>query len=597
MNLRKQLYLFFIFSILTLSNVSGFAQSTKQASNVTFHTVKKGETAYSISKLYDISLDELYKLNPNLKDGLKDGEALIVPSPFNKKQTEVSITNQYSSPATSTNVGEKKHTIKAKETLYSVSKLYNVNVTDLINANPDLAENNFKIGREVIIPSASTSTDYIETQPDVLVTKTSIPYNVQKGETMYSISQKYGISVDELISKNSQLKNGLKENMTILIPFLDSSSDRDYKINDPGRFATFYKKNDNVYRIGVLLPFKHGTKAVNTKKIAEYFEGFLMSVERMKKNGLNAEIYTFDIDSENNTDRLTNILETTEMNSLDLIIGGVTDAQVRIISNFSKRNGVKYVVPFTNRNTGVDFNPNMFQVVMPHSASFPLIIKNFISKYKYNKIVIMNDPTGKGDKNDFVNLLKFELDKNKIQYQTITINENLSENLKNLVGYSQAVVVPYTSAENMLRRLTGDLTELKKDGYSISLFGYPEWQVYKNLYASMMNCNTTIYSSFFLGDNNFTKKFEADYISWYNAPFIAATPKYAPMGYDLGMLFLSALMKFGDNININIDTIQYSSLQTAFYFKKAAPTGGYINDGMFFIEYSEHGNITRRELR
>ena len=55
-------------------------------SNCIFHTVEKGETLYSITKKYNITTERLKVLNPELKDGLKTGQQVKVPSPFPKKQ-------------------------------------------------------------------------------------------------------------------------------------------------------------------------------------------------------------------------------------------------------------------------------------------------------------------------------------------------------------------------------------------------------------------------------------------------------------------------------------------------------------------------------
>ena len=93
------------------------------------HTVKKGETAYSLARIYKITIDELYNLNPSAKQGLKAGEILRIPQ-------QVSNENQ-----------QGFHTIKPGETLYRISIIYKVSASEICAANPGLSAENFKAGQ------------------------------------------------------------------------------------------------------------------------------------------------------------------------------------------------------------------------------------------------------------------------------------------------------------------------------------------------------------------------------------------------------------------------------------------------------------------
>jgi len=82
----------------------------------------------------------------------------------------------------------------------------------------------------------------------------------------------------------------------------------------------------DVIRVGLLLPFldKSGGQHL---RLQEYYEGFLLAVEKMKKEGANIEVYIFEIGSRA---KLESLLGTLEMESLHLLIGGMTDDQIRI---------------------------------------------------------------------------------------------------------------------------------------------------------------------------------------------------------------------------------------------------------------------------
>lgn len=581
------------------------AQTLNENSNndnlYTYYTVKVGDTAYSISKAFNITKEELYKNNAGTEDGIKIGQVLALPKPnTNAKdsQAKISPLNDSSSSRTMQESSPTKiHKIQPKETLYSVAKGYNINVTDLINANKDLSEENFQIGRDINIPVTKAVADSADFY--TITSRTGLQHVVKKGETLYGIGKEYGIGLDDLKQKNPFLNNGLKDGSVIVIPYLDSSSDKNYQRTSPGKYPSYFKKNDNVLRIGVLLPFNKGTKAMSKEKIAEYYEGFLLAVEDLKKEGLNAEIYTFDIDDENNMDRLDNILRTTEINTVDMIIGGVSDAQIRFISNFSKRTGIKYVIPFTNRTTGVDFNPNMYQVINSHSNLYRDVASVFIEKYAGYNVVFYNEPTATNDKLDFVKILQEQLTRNKVNYTTLSGGASITDDIKEVTFTSKpTVVVPTSSSDVSLKRLADAAYYLNQNNYQITLFGYPEWQTYNKYRSELHQTGATFYSIFYLSDTPSLSAFESQFKYWYNKQVSSnSLPKYAPMGYDTGKFFISALSEFGDKMGDKINEVKYIPLEIPFFFDKQGASGGYINNGMFFVNYKLDGEIKRLEIR
>ncbi len=112
------------------------------------HEVEKKETVYSISQLYHVDIDTIYKYNPEAKDKLKKGTILKFPvSSLNKEEIKKET-------------ADKKynlHTVAEKETLYGISKQYNVSLDDLLNLNPELKSRSVKVGEVIRISSKPSS--------------------------------------------------------------------------------------------------------------------------------------------------------------------------------------------------------------------------------------------------------------------------------------------------------------------------------------------------------------------------------------------------------------------------------------------------------
>ncbi|MEE0887142.1 MAG: M23 family metallopeptidase [Treponema sp.] len=126
---------------------------------------------------------------------------------------------------------DSSYIVKKGDTLYSISRKYQITVPELRAAN-NLSENDvLKVGVKLVIPSADienaaalSASKTSETKPNVS-SKSATSYIVQKGDTLYGIARKYNIKLNELLSLNN-LDNSstIKIGQKILVPAGSSSS-------------------------------------------------------------------------------------------------------------------------------------------------------------------------------------------------------------------------------------------------------------------------------------------------------------------------------------------------------------------------------------
>lgn len=199
--------------IFILSGILIFSMAFSQKT----HTVAKGESPYGIARKYGMSLDELYKLNPKIKDGsLNIGETLVIS---NKSGNTASAGNVSVSGKTGT------ITLKPKQTIYGITKQYKISEADLRKLNPDL-DNHMKIGDKVTLPLESIQKYGDNTSPagninneasKIPVENTTDPvdlqpvadensYVVQEKDNYYRIGKKFGISQKQLFALNPGLE-------------------------------------------------------------------------------------------------------------------------------------------------------------------------------------------------------------------------------------------------------------------------------------------------------------------------------------------------------------------------------------------------------
>lgn len=199
----KQIYLmkYLVLLFLCTSNFI-FAQQEKTLT----HKVAKGENIFQIAKSYNITPSDIYKINPGTENGIQENQILIVPNnesiSYNLKKLDAPI-------ATS----QKRHQVLSKETLYSISKQYNVSAENLEKTNEEVLKLGLQVGQTLIIPETTQIPVVAETS------NTKNTHQVQPKETLFSIARLYNVSVQDLDNSNTEaLKYGLQIGESIAIP-------------------------------------------------------------------------------------------------------------------------------------------------------------------------------------------------------------------------------------------------------------------------------------------------------------------------------------------------------------------------------------------
>jgi len=177
------------------------------------HRVKKGETVMSIAKEYKVTPFDIYKLNPDAKEGIKVNAVLIIPK--SKVDTTPLETEQVF-------IGYKKHKVKRKETLYGLAKKYNITEEDIKKHNKFLYSKNLRKGNKLQIPIFKT----VKKIPEQVVDKSIKEYTVLPSEGKWRVAYKFGISIAELERLNPEIEDSLKVGQIIKVPNIADNEER-----------------------------------------------------------------------------------------------------------------------------------------------------------------------------------------------------------------------------------------------------------------------------------------------------------------------------------------------------------------------------------
>lgn len=152
-----------------------------------YYIVKKGDTLYSISKKYGVSVDDLIKANNLVSTNLSIGSKLIISTSDNNSSFNPDI-----------------YVVKSGDTLYSISKRFGISVNDLVSINK-LSNTSLFIGQTLIIGKSNSSDIHIgdSCYGEGYVPVSYVLYTVKSGDNLYSISKRYGVSVDSIVKLNN----------------------------------------------------------------------------------------------------------------------------------------------------------------------------------------------------------------------------------------------------------------------------------------------------------------------------------------------------------------------------------------------------------
>lgn len=583
---------------LSLALSFGSIITAQAQSGYFLHTVTKGQSLYSISTMYNVTMEDLIRLNPGCEKQIRAGESLKIPQ-----------------ANSGSNQGKPTfHTIQAGETLYQLTLKYNVTVQAICTANPGLSASNFRIGQVISIPAQTAIQPAKENLSETAAQTSSEKktdwrdmHKVERKETIFSISRQYGISEEELIAANPELKKGkLKRGSFLFIPYPASKQPVKEPEKTPARIPSneelfaqnkqSLKKIQNI-KAAVLLPFTEGKNRDEQMRMVEYYEGFLMAVDSLKRQGVSVNLYTYD--TKGKSDVTQSILAKEEMKNMDIIFGPAHAANVKTLAEFAEKNQTRVVVPFSPEVEQVFKNPYIYQVNTPQSYLYSEVYEHFLRKFSKANIVFLDAGTGQNEKAEFIKGMKNELKTNQVAYKHISNSDTLKI-LAAIDSTRENIFIPTSGKDLSLTRLIPQLTQIRRSypNVDLHLFGYPEWQTYTQDYlASFYELDTYFYSSFYT-NNLFPAavRFTQEYRRWYSKDMANIFPKYGMLGFDTGYFFLKGLAQEGSQLENNLNRVQVTPIQTGFKFERVNNWGGFINRKVFFVHLTKDFELIKLDF-
>ena len=232
------------------------------------YIVEKGDTLYGIARKFNTSVQKIKELNNLSTNNLSIGQSLKIIENSDKEPMECIV-----------------YTVKKGDSLYSIAKKYNTSVDEIKRYN-NIKTNILNIGDRITIP-CNIEYDYDTFENNY------VDYTVAKGDTLYSIANKFGTTVDNIKSLNDLNNNNLTVGMKLIIDdrknvssVLECFGQSNYENNNYINYTVV--KNDNLYDIAR----KYDTSVETIKRLNNLTTNNLSIGQILKIPKNNQDTYT-----------------------------------------------------------------------------------------------------------------------------------------------------------------------------------------------------------------------------------------------------------------------------------------------------------------
>lgn len=592
-------FIFCLFSYVFIAQTKSTDVKTINGKKYYIHKVEKGQSLYAIAKIYNMDVNSILAENDEAIDGLKPGQELKIPfESLLSKAPLVIDTNKYV-----------YHKILKGETVYAITKKYNVEEKKLASYNPTL-NSGLKEGDYLIIGEKKkiSSTKHVASSTPISLV-TSETYTVLQSETLYGISKKLNVSQDDLLKWNPEAKDGIKQGQVLKVSLpkalttsvvLNSTSNTIATLAEKDT-ATFHKAKKTSYNIGLFLPFKlNESESIiiddlvrakasfpQTQSLAlDFYIGFKKAVDSLVSKDFDVNINIYDTDDRDSA-KIEAICRSVDFKSQDVIFGPLYSSVFKIVSKYAKVNHIPIISPVIQHNKILFDNPMVSKI----TPSVYTLIENLadysLDSLSDTRMILVNATTKDQAYNKSF--------KNQYNQGLINHKRSLKDSIievKGLAGVKGAyvagkknVVVLFT---NNLVYLQDFITQLSiyADKKDILLLGFSSVANIDNLdqdYLNLLNFHFAETNHINLKDS-VTRQLAKHYQEFY----IADPSESYFEGHDVAMYYLYHLKTIGPDFFLNLDKNNWSGIFTDYKFFRPDTETGFENKATTIYKYSNY---------
>ncbi len=494
------------------------------------------------------------------------------------------------------------HIVLERQTLYSISKAYNVTIDQIYEANPSVKAEGLKKNAIILIPGAEEEArqdrQAVRQKQSEAKSDEYIIHTVKWYENLDAISEKYGVSVEAIMKANGLTGNKLKKRQKLRIPLGEAESDvtaiaagepeagapemPEAKVQSPDIAAD----SGNVNAV-LIMPFDASALRPDTGSM-DFYCGTLMAVKEMGDNGINIDLNVYDADAAAQA-------SAEQLSLSDIVIGPVSASGLSAV--LQKSPGHPYVVsPLDHRAEYLASSHSNFIQAPTSSLLLYEDLAEWIKEDRKSleeKVIVIYE---KGSRNiETLSVMNTILEKDGIPFSTFSYSilegRDIQEPLMGMMSTEAPNrVLVMSESEAFVNDVVRNLNLLIHEEYEIVLYGPSKIRSFEtievdNLHNARLHTSLAYYVDY---DNARVM----DFVKKYRALYSTEPTPFAFQGYDIASYFLGLCGKYGKDWASMLENNEKKLLQTDFKFSKEEGKKGYVNTGIRRIVYGPEYSIT-----
>lgn len=606
MNKIKIIYLQCFLSVIYCLFSNSYLAQTKSSEVRTIngkkyyiHKVEKGQSLYAISKAYNMDVNSVLAANDDAIDGLNVGQELKIPFETLMIPSTNIDTNKYV-----------YHLIQKGETVYAISKKYNIDDKTINTFNPTINKG-IKEGEYLIVGEKKKKV----TQNLIRNTlKDTLLYTVGSGETVYGLTVKFNILQSQILACNPMAKDGIKQGQLLKIPqkksanissanqVTNSLSNEESITSFNSDTIVFKKPKKSSYNIGLFLPFKlEDIDAINIEELhrskssfpatqalaIDFFTGFKKAVDSLSEKDFDITLSLFDV-GEKDSLKVEALCKTGDFKKLDVIFGPLYSNEFKLLAIRAKSLNIPIVSPLTQQNK-ILYKNYLASKITPSLYTLIEGLADYCSDSLTSSSNMMIVNTARKD------LAYLDAFKNKFNENLIKKGKSLKDSIREVKGIAgvksayidgrKNVVVVFTNNQVYLQDFITQLASFS-DKKEIVLIGFNSLTSIDNLDQEYLN---RLHFHFATASHLDYEKPETQLLVKYYQEIYSTDPSdYFFQAFDIAHYYLTNLKTQGPTFFLNLDKALSKGVSIDFKFYRPDAYTGFENRAMSIYKYDNY---------
>lgn len=484
------------------------------------------------------------------------------------------------------------HIVLEKQTLYSISKAYNVSIEDIYRFNPTLQEEGLKKNAIILIPVQEAAKEEAQTT-----------HICKWYEDLDMISAQYGVSVEDIMIANKLTEKKIANRQKLIIPAgVKPAKEAETEVHTEPEEEIVHQEDTLSFEIEqpliadivnstinttILLPMRNAEGKLSRNNM-DFYSGAMLAVYDMAQKGVDTDLKVYDIADQNNPVTREDIIDS------DIIIGPISAADLTRLFQASPGTGA-VVSPLDPRAERlVSEYSSLIQAPTPHRIQYQ-DLTNWIKEEmgENDQVFMFTERTAKN--NDAVTIMKEVIDSSKIEYIPFTYSilegRDILEPLKEMMtneGTNRIYIA--SESEAFVNDVVRNLNLMLLENYEVVLYAPSKIRSFdtievEHFHKTSMRVSLTYYI-------NYDEQAVKDFLLKYRAIYNTEPSQFAFQGYDIASYFIELCNTYGKDWADKLEESEKAMLQSTFKFVKQG-TGGFTNTGVRRIVYGPKWAITQ----